>query len=442
MSEDDLRGATPAALLAKDLRRREADAVDVTAAALARANGNASRNTYLWLQHEAALDRAASLPRCFPDRAPSLYGLPVSLKDCFHLEGTPTSAGTRYYADHIPPAAQHSEVAMRLLGQGAVILGKTHLHPLAYGITGENPEFGDCLQPDAPELLTGGSSSGAAASVMEGSAVAAIGTDTGGSIRVPAALCGLSGYRSSFAVSRDVWRGGMHLAPSFDTVGWLHRDLEDGPWLARSLFDLPETPTRWQQPRVGFISGDLLASCEPAVLEGFAGVQQECLALGAQAVPVDVGFWSEALEVYAGIQAHEASALHAGRFAAFGDVLRQRLEWGASIGDSEIADLRRRHAGFCRQMDALFETVDLLLLPASPVAALRAGADHSAARPLILRYTTPASLAGLPVVTVPAAAGRREGGIQVMGRPGEDAALLAWTAQLGRARRAGHARLR
>ena len=110
-----------------------------------------------------------------------------------------------------------------------MITGKTHLHPLAYGITGENPEFGDCLQPGDDGALTGGSSSGACASVMEGSAVAAIGTDTGGSIRVPAALCGLAGYRAS--LGRGDWRGAAHLAPSFDTMGWLFRDLEEAPLL-------------------------------------------------------------------------------------------------------------------------------------------------------------------------------------------------------------------
>ena len=115
---------------------------------------------------------------------------------------------------------------------GAVITGKTHLHPLAYGITGENPEFGDCLQPGDRGALTGGSSSGAAASVLEGSAVAAIGTDTGGSVRAPAASV-RAGWVSR-VVGRGDWRGGAHLAQSFDTMGWLFRDLEDAPLLARS----------------------------------------------------------------------------------------------------------------------------------------------------------------------------------------------------------------
>jgi hypothetical protein len=137
----------------------------------------------------------------------------------------------QFYAARQPAAAADSWVAARLRDAGAVIIGKAHLHQLAYGVTGENRDYGDCLQPADPALLTGGSSSGAAASIQEGSALAAIGTDTGGSVRAPAALCGLTGYRASLGIGD--WTGGYHLAPSFDTIGWLCRDLRDLPLLGR-----------------------------------------------------------------------------------------------------------------------------------------------------------------------------------------------------------------
>ncbi|MGB8260522.1 MAG: amidase family protein, partial [Terracidiphilus sp.] len=179
-------------------------AAELVAVALDRSNRNAGRNTYLWQHAEwtlAEARRAEAMPRCaggpFGDGRPALWGVPVSLKDCFDLAGAPTSCGVRFYRDLNGPASQDSWLARRLRAQGAVIVGKTHLHPLAYGITGENPEFGDCLQPGNPGALTGGSSSGAAASVLEGSAVAAVGTDTGGSVRAPAALCRLAGYRAT-----------------------------------------------------------------------------------------------------------------------------------------------------------------------------------------------------------------------------------------------------
>src|SRR5258706_14364736 len=125
------------------------------------------------------------------------------MKDCFDLEGFRTTAGTRFYAEKNEIAREDSAVAKRLRAQGAVITGKTNLHPLAYGITGENRDFGDCVQPQNPNLLTGGSTSGGAASVQEGSAVAAVGPDHGGSVRVPGAVWGLGGHRASVGGSWD-----------------------------------------------------------------------------------------------------------------------------------------------------------------------------------------------------------------------------------------------
>src|SRR5271163_351695 len=207
--------------------------------ALAHANSNASRNVYLSLDRDWTLAEAAALPERVPTTGPQplLYGLPISLKDCFDLAGFPTTCGSRFYAGHNGLATTDSWVAEKLRGQGAILTGKTHLQQLAYGITGENADYGDCVQPRDAALLTGGSSSGAAASVQEGSAIAAIGTDTGGSIRAPAALCGLAGYRASHGIGE--WRGAAHLAQSFDTLGWLFRDLCDAPLLAHALLDVP-----------------------------------------------------------------------------------------------------------------------------------------------------------------------------------------------------------
>src|SRR5215469_13221020 len=160
--------------------------------ALSRANSNRNRNVFLDLNAERVLGEADLLPARFRDTPkPLLYGLPIALKDCFDLAGFGTTCGSRFYAAKNAVAQEDSAVVARLRSLGAVIIGKTHLHQLAYGITGENPDYGDCLQPRNPRWLTGGSSSGSAASVQEGSAVAGIGTDTGGSVRVPAALGGL-----------------------------------------------------------------------------------------------------------------------------------------------------------------------------------------------------------------------------------------------------------
>ena len=366
----------------------------VTAHALSTANANASHNTYLWRDEAWTMVEARRASEAETSKTklrlgnqysyPLLWGVPISVKDCFDLAGAPTSCGTHFYRDLNGNATEDSWLVKQLRLNGAVITGKTHLHPLAYGITGENAEFGDCLQPGNPAALTGGSSSGAAASVMEGSSLAAIGTDTGGSIRVPAALCGLAGYRAS--LGRGDWRGGAHLAESFDTMGWLFRNLEDGPLLGRFLqpAPLPQsasestdslreliTPPR----KMAVVEGAFLHDCEPVVLEGFQSIVAELQSAGLVPTRISVEWWSESIEIFAAIQAWEAARIHRGYFAHFEAGIRQRLEWGASITDDAILELRRRHAQFQSKMDALLAEHEFLVLPAAPVAQLATGAD-------------------------------------------------------------------
>jgi Asp-tRNA(Asn)/Glu-tRNA(Gln) amidotransferase A subunit family amidase len=430
----------------RDLRAAWASAANpgtevaaITGTALARANTNPSHNSYLWrdedwtrleagrvaaMQHESGGE--------FGDGRPSLWGIPVSVKDCFDLAGTPTSCGTRFYRDLHGIAAHDSWLVERLRVAGAVITGKTHLHPLAYGITGENAEFGDCLQPGDAGALTGGSSSGAAASVMEGSAMAAIGTDTGGSVRVPAALCGIAGYRAS--LGRGDWRGAAHLAESFDTYGWLFRDLEDGPLLG-SVFGKSHAAGMNRPTKVAVVDDSFLEDCDPAVVANLRRCQSELEALGLTASKVNVDWWSESRDIFAPIQASEAARIHRGHYAEFEASIKQRLEWGASLSSETIAALRLRHSEFRLRMDALLDEHQLLLLPAAPVARLQAGADHSQTRARLLRYTAPISLAGMPAVTIPFVENRPAGGMQLIAVREDDARLLAIAAAIGAARK-------
>jgi Asp-tRNA(Asn)/Glu-tRNA(Gln) amidotransferase A subunit family amidase len=403
--------------------------------ALARANSNASHNVYISLDAGRTLSEASALPSRFASNPkPLLYGLPVSLKDCFDLAGFPTSCGSKFYAAQNRIARADSSVAARLRSQGAVIVGKAHLHQLAYGITGENPDYGDCVQPRDPSRLTGGSSSGGAAGVQEGSAVAAIGTDTGGSIRVPAALCGLAGYRASIELAheRGLWRGGIHLAPSFDTLGWLFRDLRDAPLLAQALFDLRALREPQMKIRIGSVHQDFLHDCDAEVLGSFAKWKNEMSGRGAEISPIDSQFWEEAIDIFAPIQAHEAAAIHiagtGGDFSHFEKSIAERLTWGASIPLGEIESFRQRHAQFREQMDDLLRDYDFLIAPCAPVHQLIAGADYSNTRRKMLRYTVPMSLAGVPVVTLPTGAGA---GVQLIAARGADARLLAYAASLG-----------
>jgi Asp-tRNA(Asn)/Glu-tRNA(Gln) amidotransferase A subunit family amidase len=397
--------------------------------ALARANSNAGKNVYLALDRERLLAEAESLPSRFPESAqrPPLFGVPIGVKDCFDVGGYPTTCGSHFYAEKNGIAAADSAVAARLRQAGAVIMGKTHLHQLAYGITGENIEYGDCVQPNNPQALTGGSSSGSSASVQEGSAVASIGTDTGGSIRVPSALCGLAGYRSSLGLGgAQAWEGGFHLAVSFDTLGWLFRDLRDGPALAAALLDVPVVAAP-QGVTIATVGEAFMHDCEPAVLEMYRGWQTELRGNGAQIRVFEPDFWMDSREIFGGIQAHEAAAVHRGYFEHFEPTIRDRLAWGESLSAATIEDLRKRHVVFRGLMDRLLEEHDFLMLPCAPMTTLPVGADHSATRLKILRYTTPISLAGTPAVTLAA----KGGGVQLVAARGSDARLLAFAASLG-----------
>lgn len=401
--------------------KEETSPDDVIRQALARSCSNAGKNVYLAQNPEWTLAEARSLAQRFRGEKglPLLYGIPISLKDCFDLEGFRTTCGSRFYAEANGIASRDSWVAERLRGQGAIITGKTHLHQLAYGITGENREYGDCVQPRDASRLTGGSSSGAAASVQEGSAIAAIGTDTGGSVRAPAALCGLAGYRSSVGVGD--WRGGWHLAPSFDTIGWLFEDLRDASSLAEALFGI--VADSWPEERIaniGTVGPDFAHDCDPEITTAFEDLRNSLP--NAQLRTADVGFFRDSFEIFSAIQAHEAAKIHAGHYDRFETSIAERLSWGASIPDPEITQLRKRHAQFNQEMEALFRQHDFVLAPCCPVTALLAGADNSAARQKILRYTTPASLGGNPVVAIPF------GGtaFQLIARRDEDRKLLGY----------------
>lgn len=416
--------ASPVANFVSEIAQAPEKLEPAILSALSHANRNASQNTYIARDEGWTREQARRLAENAQAKKLPLYGAPIALKDCFDLKGFVTSAGSRFYARHNPAATTDSWVAARLKTAGAVITGKTHLHQLAYGITGENRDYGNCLQPNDPSSLTGGSSSGAAASIQEGSAIAAIGTDTGGSIRAPAAFCGLAGYRTSLGVGS--WQGGAHLAPSFDTIGWLCRDLSDLPLLAEALFGIPSATSAGKPITVACLRGGLIDECDPSVAASMSEWEERLRRAEVQVLSFQADFWQGAFEIYAPIQAHEAAAIHAGFYDEFEPSIGDRLRWGAAISEGELVQWKDRHRDFNRKTAELFEHADFLMLPAVPVPCLNADADHATTRPRILRYTTPASLAGLPAVVLPAPIA----GMQLLAQRGNDAALLEFAARL------------
>ena len=398
--------------------------MQVLESALTRLNGNATKNSYLKIDEVWTREQGATLMQRGPGPQHLLYGLPIALKDCFDLEGFVTTSGSRFYESHNAPAVSDSWVAERLKAAGAVITGKTHMQMLAYGITGENRDYGDCAQPADSTSLTGGSSSGSAAAVQEGSAVAAIGTDTGGSIRAPAALCGLTGYRSSWGTGD--WRGGAHLAQSFDTIGWLCRDLRDLQRLAAALFDLHPAAAPLEGQRVSVLSGIILEDCEPSVLASIDNWKERLLRSGALLHDMQADFFGDAYSIYAPLQAVEAARLHTGFFDEFEPAIAARLRWGASLKQDEVGEWRTKHRAFVHDLNTLFSDAEFLLMPAVPVPRLAIGEDQVAARPRILGLTSPGSLGGLPAVILPG-----KPGVQLLAARGNDTRLLQLAAQLG-----------
>jgi aspartyl-tRNA(Asn)/glutamyl-tRNA(Gln) amidotransferase subunit A len=420
---------TPLMTLQATLADGTRTVLDVAAECVARANGNTSQNTYLGFDGGAVLRQAEALQPGGP-----LYGVPVSLKDLFDLEGTRTSAGVRFYEELHPPASADSTIAAALKSAGCVIPGKTHLHPLAYGLTGENPDYGDCLQPRDAGLLTGGSSSGAVASVQEGSALAAIGTDTGGSVRIPAALCGLAGFRASHSLPSywpELWKGGVHLSPSFDTIGVFTRDYRDLEPVAQGLLKLPPAAVPMGL-RVGCVGAEFCFDAAPEVMATYERWKQTLRENGAVVEEFDTSGWKTSTEIYAAIQANEAWAIHRAHFDKLEPRLEarivQRLKWGQSLTDADMESLRSRHAYFRASVAGLLARFELLLMPSTPVTGLPAGADYTEARNAILRYTSPFSLAGLPVVTLPAESFGT--GVQLAAAQMEDSALLRFVSGL------------
>src|SRR5216683_2067320 len=372
---------SPLQCLRDELASSSTNPSAIAARFAAKANSNASHNTYLDSYSTETLHRAEQLPRIFPDEQsrPPLYGIPISIKDCFDVAGTVTTCGSRFYAQLNPPAPKNSWVAQRLLDSGAILTG------------------------------------------------------TGGSIRIPSALCGLAGYRTSHGIAHgeERWTGGYHLAQTFDTIGLIFRDLRYAPTLASAIFDITPAPPQ-TTIRIGCVANDFLHDCEPNVLAAFEAWKQHLAEHGAELAPADTTFWTDAPAIYSPIVASEAAAVHRGHFQHFDPVLAERLAYGASISAAEMQNLHARLQLFRLQMSALLETFDFLIAPCAPVSKLRAGHDHTESRKAILRYTTPASLAGLPAVTLPGEPiGAPLGtGVQLLAAPMQDAMLLAFASEL------------
>ncbi len=377
-----------------------------------------------------------------------LHGIPLALKDNIHTRGIRTTAGAKFLAEFVP--AEDASVVTRLLRAGAVLLGKTNLHEFAYGVTTENPHYGSTRNPWDAQRMAGGSSGGAAAAVAAGLAFAAVGTDTGGSIRIPAALCGITGLKPTYGRVSN-W-GVVPLAPSLDHVGPLARCVEDAAILLqvmagwdrrdpasvrRAVPDYPAAlrarPSR-SQPlrglRLGIARNFFLERVQADVARGFGAAVEQLVRLGANVVDVHLPRLAEASEAGTTISLAEATRVHqqAGYFPAQAEAysaeVRQRLELGAEVRAVDYLAARETQRELQREFAEVLEQVHALLAPTVPVVAPQLGTQKvildrqaESVRTALLRFNRPANLTGCPAVSIPC--GFVEGlpvGLQLIGR--------------------------
>jgi len=344
-------------------------------------------------------------------------GPSVVIKDTIDVAGYPTRAASRALVD-APPAPRHADVVEALLAGGARIVGKANLHELAYGVTGVNAWTGTPPNPKYPGLVPGGSSSGSAAAVAAGLADIGIGTDTGGSIRIPAACCGVFGLKPSFGrISRA---GVMPAVSSLDCVGPLARNvaaIEQAMALLDPRFRPAASPAAITLGRVEAEADREVTDTLSAALDRLAIPIREIR------LPSLSAAYDAAMDV---IAAENWTALgHLLKSSGVGPDVRARLVAGRDVTAGQLAAAEAMRLRFCREVDAALEGVDALVLPTMPSTPPKLDADALGAVGMTA-LARPFNLSGHPAITVPLQADTGlPVGLQLVGRRGGDADLCA-----------------
>jgi aspartyl-tRNA(Asn)/glutamyl-tRNA(Gln) amidotransferase subunit A len=443
-----------AALLAK----RKISPVELTELFLRRIERhNPALNAFLTITAEHALASARRaekqlLPRrgSRRDNVP-LLGIPVTLKDNIMTRGIRSTAGSKILRDFVP--SKDSTVARKLSLAGAILIGKTNLNEFAYGITGGNAHYGPVHNPWALDRISGGSSAGSAVAIAAGLCAASVGTDTGGSIRVPSAFCGTVGLKPTFG--RVSVFGTMPLSPSFDHVGPLARSVADAAILlglvaGRDPLDPTSSPRqvedfrgalrkplrkfRLGRPREFYwekVDAEVRRATEAAV--------RDMEKSGAAVREVSLPHLKESLDAATDISlaealhVHEAAGYFPARAAEYGEEVRQRIEAGAKVPAHRYLagfDVRKRLRA---EFEAAFQNVDAIVAPTVPVPAPLIGAEsvriegeEVGVRPAIVGHSRPANFTGLPAISIPCGF-TRDGlpvGLQLIGRAFDEITLL------------------
>jgi aspartyl-tRNA(Asn)/glutamyl-tRNA(Gln) amidotransferase subunit A len=438
--------------VARLLKRRTVSPVEVTRAVLDRiAAVNERLNAFLTITADdalAAARRAERAIRAGRYRGP-LHGVPVSVKDLIPAAGTRTTCGSRILADWIPDT--DATLIRRLREAGAILIGKTHLHEFAYGPTNVNPHYGAARNPWDPQRMTGGSSGGSGSAVATGCSYVSIGTDTGGSVRIPAALCGVVGLKPTYGrISRA---GIFPLSWSNDHAGPLTRTVADAALALQALsgFDAAD-PGSSRHPLPNFSRGLTAGvkglrlgvpreffwdNVDPEVAEAVKKAIAVLAGLGAAVRQVSWPMAVEAKAISFLIMGAESYSVHERWLKArpedYGPDVRQRLAQGATILAGDYLRAQRLRRGLIQTLDAVLATCDVLLTPTVPVAAprldettLKWPKEAESMTAALPRLTRAFNLTGTPALSVPCGL-TTQGlpiGLQIAGRAFDEATVL------------------
>lgn len=424
---------------AEALRAHKVSSVELTRQCLACiARSNPVFNAFITITADSALARAGELDRELAHgilRGP-FHGIPIAHKDLMWTKGIRTTSGSRIFADFVPD--RDADVVKRFADAGAVLVGKTGLHEFAYGITSDNPHFGTIRNPRNPEHSPGGSSGGSGVAVATGMAMMATGTDTGGSIRVPASFCGVAGFKPTYGL---IDRNGVQpLGLSLDHVGPMAQSVGD----LRLALDVMSKPSRRKpapkslaEIRIGLPENFYFETVAPGIQAVIEGAAHQAERLGGQVKHVRVPDIEMLNHCGLVILLSEAAAVHqphSHRRDDFGSDVLALLDQGSLVPAADYVNAQRQRRLLVDEFRALFRTIDCLFTPATPIAAPRigqteielSGARHDT-RILTTRFARGFNVLGFPALSIPAGS-TPEGlpiGLQIVARPYQDNLVLA-----------------